>query len=131
MIPSTMQAAVYHGVNDVRLEEVPVAGNWRGEILRSSPYLRHLRDRSEENCHRLAFRAANFWSRDFGRGRAVGEGVRKFAALAIESWCFITSLAANVTTAGTKLLRSVRPTKKWAARRASSHLAEDLRNMSG
>ena len=32
-IPSTMQAVVYHGVNDVRLEEVPVPEIGRGEIL--------------------------------------------------------------------------------------------------
>ena len=32
-IPSTMQAAVYRGVNDVRMEEVPVPEIGRGEIL--------------------------------------------------------------------------------------------------
>jgi L-iditol 2-dehydrogenase len=32
-IPSTMKAAVYRGVNDVRLEEVPVPEIGRGEIL--------------------------------------------------------------------------------------------------
>src|SRR5438067_11858855 len=32
-IPSTMQAAVYRGVNDVRLETVPVPQIGRGEIL--------------------------------------------------------------------------------------------------
>src|SRR5437016_9507019 len=32
-IPSTMQAAVYRGVNDVRLEAVPVPEIGRGEIL--------------------------------------------------------------------------------------------------
>lgn len=32
-IPSTMQAAVYRGVNDVRLEEVPVPEIGPGEIL--------------------------------------------------------------------------------------------------
>src|ERR1700760_1545614 len=32
-IPSTMQAAVYHGVNDVRLETVPVPQIGAGEIL--------------------------------------------------------------------------------------------------
>jgi L-iditol 2-dehydrogenase len=32
-IPSTMQAVVYHGVNDVRLEEVPVPEVEPGEIL--------------------------------------------------------------------------------------------------
>jgi L-iditol 2-dehydrogenase len=32
-IPSTMRAAVYHGVNDVRLEEVPVPEIGFGEIL--------------------------------------------------------------------------------------------------
>jgi L-iditol 2-dehydrogenase len=33
IIPSTMKAAVYRGVNDVRLEEVPVPEIGRGEIL--------------------------------------------------------------------------------------------------
>ncbi len=32
-IPSTMRAAVYRGVNDVRLEEVPVPEIGAGEIL--------------------------------------------------------------------------------------------------
>ena len=32
-IPSTMQAAVYRGVNDVRVEEVPVPSLGRGELL--------------------------------------------------------------------------------------------------
>src|SRR6266498_6095838 len=32
-IPSTMKAAVYRGVNDVRLEDVPVPQVGRGEIL--------------------------------------------------------------------------------------------------
>src|SRR5437868_12579400 len=32
-IPSTMQAAVFRGINDVRLEEVPVPQIERGEIL--------------------------------------------------------------------------------------------------
>src|ERR1700758_3104839 len=32
-IPSTMKAAVYRGVNDVRLEEVPVPAIGPGEIL--------------------------------------------------------------------------------------------------
>src|ERR1700757_2785622 len=32
-IPATMKAAVYRGVNDVRLEEVPVPEVGRGEIL--------------------------------------------------------------------------------------------------
>lgn len=33
MIPATMQAAVYRGVNDVRVEEVPVPAIGRGELL--------------------------------------------------------------------------------------------------
>src|SRR6266516_5464299 len=32
-IPATMQAAVYRGINDVRLETVPVPQIGRGEIL--------------------------------------------------------------------------------------------------
>ena len=32
-VPSTMKAAVYRGVNDVRLEEVPVPEVGAGEIL--------------------------------------------------------------------------------------------------
>ena len=33
MIPSTMRAAVLHGVNDLRLEEVPVPRPGAGEVL--------------------------------------------------------------------------------------------------
>src|SRR5664280_1749295 len=32
-IPGAMKAAVYHGVNDVRLEDVPVPEIGRGEVL--------------------------------------------------------------------------------------------------
>ena len=32
-VPATMQAAVYHGLNDVRLETVPVPAIGRGEVL--------------------------------------------------------------------------------------------------
>jgi L-iditol 2-dehydrogenase len=33
VLPATMQAAVYHGVNDVRVENVPVPAIGRGEVL--------------------------------------------------------------------------------------------------
>jgi L-iditol 2-dehydrogenase len=33
VVPATMQAAVYHGVNDVRIETVPVPGIGAGEVL--------------------------------------------------------------------------------------------------
>jgi len=37
VIPQTMQAAVYHGKNDVRLETVPVSGIDAGELLVRDP----------------------------------------------------------------------------------------------
>jgi L-iditol 2-dehydrogenase len=43
-IPSTMKAAVYRGLNDVRLEEVPVPEIGRGEMLVRVHNMRHLRD---------------------------------------------------------------------------------------
>ena len=60
-IPATMQAAVYRGVNDVRMETVPVPKIGAGRDTGSRSHLRHLRDRSEEDCHRFSLRPADFW----------------------------------------------------------------------
>ncbi len=58
-IPTIMQAAVYHGVNDVRLETVPVPEIGRGRNPDPGSHLRHLRNRPEEDRHRLAFGSAH------------------------------------------------------------------------
>ncbi len=72
-IPTTMRAAVYRGVNDVRVETVPVPEIGAGEVLVQDPYLRHLRDGPEEDSYRVALGAARVWARD---GRDGGEGRR-------------------------------------------------------
>ena len=59
-IPKRMQAAVYYGSNDMRLETVPVPGHRGRRTTGANPYLRDLRDRPEENCDRLALGAAHF-----------------------------------------------------------------------
>jgi L-iditol 2-dehydrogenase len=77
-IPSTMKAAVYRGVNDVRLEEVPVPEIGRGEIL-----LRvHTCGICGTDLKKIAT-GSHSTPRIFGHETSgvvarVGEGVRKF-----------------------------------------------------
>src|SRR5712692_4643142 len=103
-IPSTMRAAVYRGVNDVRLEEVPVPEVGPGEIL--------------VRVHTCGI---------------CGTDLKKFASSASANawWCFITSRVENVITAARKPSRSATPTRRSDARLVSSRRVEDLRNTSG
>ena len=74
-IPSTMQAAVYRGVNDVRVETVPVPRLARG-ISGPGPHLRNLRHGPEEDLYRISFRSHGFLGmRPPGMVAAVGQGV--------------------------------------------------------
>ena len=70
-IPSTMRAVVYRGINDMRVETVPVPEIGAGRAADQGGDLRHLRDGSEEDSHGLAFGAAHLWPRD-GRDRGAG-----------------------------------------------------------
>ena len=77
-IPATMQAAVYRGMNDVRLETVPVPLVGAGELL-----LRvHTCGICGTDLKKIAtgstFRAAYFRSRTAGVVAAVGAGVHEF-----------------------------------------------------
>src|SRR6202158_4121422 len=77
-IPSTMRAAVYRGVNDVRLEEVPVPEIGPGEIL-----LRvHTCGICGTDLKKIATGSHSapriFGQETAGVGAKVGEGVRKF-----------------------------------------------------
>ena len=78
-IPSTMQAVVYHGVNDVRMEEVPVPEIGPGEILVRV----HTCGICGTDLKKIAT-GSHSAPRIFGHETAgvvakVGEGVRKFA----------------------------------------------------
>jgi L-iditol 2-dehydrogenase len=77
-IPSTMKAAVYHGVNDVRLEEVPVPEIGRGEILVRV----HTCGICGTDLKKIATGSHSapriFGHETSGVVAAVGEGVRKF-----------------------------------------------------
>ena len=79
-IPSTMRAVVYRGINDMRLETVPVPADRPRRTADQDRHLRHLRHRSEENPHGLALRAAHLRPRD-GRNhrRRSAQGVTNFA----------------------------------------------------
>ena len=108
-----MQAAVYRGVNDVRLETVPVPEIGRRRDARPRPFLRGLRHRSQEDLHRIPFRPPHLRSRNLWRGRRCREGASRLTAPETASWSSTTSLAANVSTAGTRPLPSAPPTRKW------------------
>src|SRR5271155_4194693 len=79
VIPTTMRAAVYHGVNDVRLEEVPVPEIGRGEILVRV----HTCGICGTDLKKIATGSHSapriFGHETSGVVGAVGEGVRKFA----------------------------------------------------
>ena len=83
-IPATMRAVVYRGINDMRVETVPVPAIGRGETAGQDCHLRHLRHRSEEDPHGLALRAAHLRPRDGrhhrrrrrGRNHAIAVGER-------------------------------------------------------
>ena len=128
-IPSTMRAAVYRGVNDVRLEEVPVPEIGAGRNSGSRSHLRNLRHRSQEDCDRVALRAAYFWSRDLWRRRESRRRRQKFASASALS-SFTTSPAESAITAVTKPSPSAPLIRKLAVRLDSSRLVEDLRNTS-
>jgi L-iditol 2-dehydrogenase len=77
-IPSTMKAAVYRGVNDVRLEDVPVPEIGRGEILVRV----HTCGICGTDLKKIAT-GSHSYPRIFGHETSgvvarVGEGVRKF-----------------------------------------------------
>ncbi len=61
-IPRTMRAAVYRGVDDVRVESVAVPAISKGEVLVKVHTLRDLRDRPEEDPFRFAFGSARVWA---------------------------------------------------------------------
>ena len=78
-IPSTMQAVVYHGINDVRMEEVPVPEIGPGEILVRV----HTCGICGTDLKKIAT-GSHSAPRIFGHETAgvvakVGEGVRKFS----------------------------------------------------
>jgi L-iditol 2-dehydrogenase len=79
VIPTTMRAAVYRGINDVRLEEVPVPEIGRGEILIRV----HTCGICGTDLKKIATGSHSapriFGHETSGVVAAVGEGVRKFA----------------------------------------------------
>ncbi|HLX86387.1 MAG TPA: zinc-dependent dehydrogenase [Terriglobales bacterium] len=78
VIPTTMRAAVYHGINDVRLEEVPVPEIGQGEILVRV----HTCGICGTDLKKIATGSHSapriFGHETSGVVAAVGEGVRKF-----------------------------------------------------
>ena len=78
-IPATMLAAVYRGMNDVRMETVPGPEDRPRRIAGARAHLWGLRHGSEENRHRLTFRSAHFWTRDFGHDCRRGRGCTRFS----------------------------------------------------
>ena len=111
-IPSTMRAVVYRGINDMRVETVPVPAIGRGRTAGPDCHLRHLRDRPEEDPLRLAFRAAHFRPRDVGNHRRCWRGRHLVPHRRSASWCIITFPATSATTAAREPRRSVPLYKK-------------------
>src|SRR6202790_1892284 len=77
-LPSTMRAAVYRGVNDVRLEEVPVPEIGPGEILVRVHTCGDLGTHLKKDASGLHSAPRIFGHETSGIVARVGEGVRKF-----------------------------------------------------
>jgi hypothetical protein len=125
-IPSTMRAVVYRGINDMRVETVPVPRIGPGRTAGQDRHLRHLRHRSQEDPHGLALRAAHLRPRDGrNRRRAVGEASPSFA-VGERVMSTITFPAASATTAASRRPRSARSTRRPASPPALSPPAAAL-----
>ena len=127
-IPSTMKAAVYRGMNDVRLEEVPVPEIGRGEILVRV----HTCGICGTDLKKIAS-GSHSAPRIFGHETSgvvarIGQEVRKFA-VGDRVVVFHHIPCGNVITAAARLSHSVRPTRKSAAPRDLSPPAEGSPSM--
>ena len=71
-IPATMQAAVYRGVNDVRLETVPVPQIGAGELLLRVHTCGICGTDLKKIATGFTFRTPNFWPRDLRDGGSRG-----------------------------------------------------------
>ena len=128
-IPATMQAAVYRGVNDVRLETVPVPQIGAGEML--------VRVHSCGVCGTDLKKIATgshsapriFGHETSGIVAAVGENVRQYSP-GDRVVVFHHIRAVNVSIAGTRPSRSAPPTKKSDAPLALNPPAADSPNTS-
>jgi NADPH:quinone reductase-like Zn-dependent oxidoreductase len=118
-VPATMQAAVYRGRNDVRLESVPVPEISAGELLVRV----HTCGVCGTDLKKIATGSHSapriFGHETSGVVAAIGQGVDQFRS-ATESYFFTTSRAVTVTTADIRLSRSAKPTKRSARRRVLS-----------
>ena len=111
-IPTTMQAAVYRGVDDVRLETVPVPEIGPGELLVRV----HTCGICGTDLKKIATGSHSapriFGHETSGTVAAVGTGVDAVPARRPGRWFSTIFHAANVSTASIKLLRSARRTRK-------------------
>ncbi len=129
-IPATMQAAVYRGVNDVRLETVPVPEDRPRRNARPRPLLRRLRHRPQEDFHRIAFRTAHLRTRNFRSRRRGRQRRHRLPTRRPRHGLPPHSLPRVFLLPATRPSPSARRTRKLAARQDSSLRAEVLPNTS-
>jgi len=125
-IPATMLAAVYRGVNDVRLETVPVPEIGAGELLvrvHSCGVCGTDLKKIATGSHSSGMKLRAWWrrwERECGSSKPAN------------GWsCFITFHVASVTTADTRPSRNAQPTRRLDARRALNPPAGDSPSTSG
>ena len=129
-VPSHMLAAVYRGVNDVRVETVPVPEIGPGELLVKintcgicGTDLKKIATGSH-SAPRI------FGHEMSGTVATVGEGPRD-SRLETASWSFITSLVVSAITAGSRSMRNAPFIRRLEPLQALNRRAEDLLNTSG
>src|ERR1700729_286628 len=77
MIPSTMRAAVYRGVNDVRVETIPIPEIGPGEVLVKIHTCGICGTDLKKDPHWLTLRPAHLRARDVRHDRKDGRGCQR------------------------------------------------------
>ena len=132
-IPATMRAAVYRGVNDVRVETVPVPEIGPGEVLMRI-HTCGVCGTDLKKIHTGSHAAPRIFGHEMAAKSmpaTLRPSVLEFRAgtLATASWHSITSPAAIAITAGKRHLPNVSYTNVSAAPRDSSLPVEASRNI--
>ena len=126
-LASRMRAGVYRGKGSVVVESVPIPQIREGEVCFAWPHAAFAGRISKRSTMALS-RRRRFWGTSSGTIVKVGRGVEKFkAGDRVVAFTMFHAALASIVNGNSS--HSVRVTRKWASRRASSPTAEASRNM--
>ena len=118
-----MRAAVYRGVNDVRVETIPVPEIGAGEVL-VKIHTCGICGTDLKKIHTGSHSAPRIFGHEMSGTIVRSARGSKASRWVTVSWLTITFRAASATTAASRPSRSARPTKRSAAPPASCRPAE-------